>query len=109
MGIKGQADLVIGSLAHGTGLELDDLWGPFQPEPFCDSKWHMTAVHLSIAAHPTSSSNFFQCLFLKSGLSSKNRTAIPFIVVAICPYQLTCSYFSFLLFFSPLFLHFMGY
>jgi len=27
----------VGGPACGRGLELDDPWGPFQPNPFCDS------------------------------------------------------------------------
>ena len=34
--VPGQFDLVVGNTAHGKGLELDDLGGPFQPKPFCD-------------------------------------------------------------------------
>ena len=30
-------DVVIGNPAHGRGLELDDLWSTFQPNPTCDS------------------------------------------------------------------------
>lgn len=30
-----QPDLMISSPAHDRGLELDDLWGFFQPKPFC--------------------------------------------------------------------------
>ena len=32
-----QPGLVEGVPAHGRGLELDDLYGPFQPKPFYDS------------------------------------------------------------------------
>ena len=36
----GQPDLVIDLMVvipvNGRGLELDDLWGPFQSKPFCD-------------------------------------------------------------------------
>lgn len=32
------SDLVVGSPAHNKGLELDNLWGPFQPKPFYDFK-----------------------------------------------------------------------
>ena len=31
------SDLEVGSPACGRGLELDDPWGPFQLNPFCDS------------------------------------------------------------------------
>jgi len=27
-------DLEVGGPAYGSGLEIDDLWGPFQPKPF---------------------------------------------------------------------------
>jgi len=30
-------DLVVGNPAMAVELELDDLWGPFQPKPFYDS------------------------------------------------------------------------
>ena len=39
---KIRLDVTLGSLfwwlatAHSRGLKLDDLWGPFQPRPFCD-------------------------------------------------------------------------
>lgn len=29
-------ELLVGNLAHGMGLELGDLEGPFQPKPFCN-------------------------------------------------------------------------
>ena len=34
---SGQRGLVVGDPAHGRGLKLDDLCGPFQPRPFYDS------------------------------------------------------------------------
>lgn len=34
----GQPGLVGGVPVHGRGLELDDLYGPFQCKPFCDSR-----------------------------------------------------------------------
>ena len=33
---SGQPGPVVGSPAHSRGLEPDNLWGPFQPRPFCD-------------------------------------------------------------------------
>jgi len=30
-------DLVVGNPACSWGLEMDNLWGPFQPRLFCDS------------------------------------------------------------------------
>jgi len=41
---KARLDVALGSLIWwlatlpmSRGLKLDDLWGPFQPRPFCDS------------------------------------------------------------------------
>jgi len=34
---SGQPGLAVGVPAHSRGLKLDDLYGPFQPRPFCDS------------------------------------------------------------------------
>jgi len=36
-------DLVVGSPACSRELELNDLWGPFQPKPFYDSMKHYFA------------------------------------------------------------------
>lgn len=36
------ADLGGGSPDNGTGLEMDGLYGPFQPRQFCDSMIYKT-------------------------------------------------------------------
>jgi len=65
----GQPDLVSGDPVHGSGLQLVDLWRPFQPKPFYDSMilWFYDSVILwfydsMILWSSHSSSNIFQYL-----------------------------------------------
>jgi len=66
-------DIVVDNPVHGKGLELDDLWGPFQTKPFYELFNFFLPSHF-----PSKQTACFLCRLIKMGFWLDSLTGIVF-------------------------------